>query len=174
MTDTIIMGEASESESEDISINDCSDDDECPPNTFDSNLSKSNQNISSQETKSSAIPQLLTSLNYKSIFSVFESSTSLFIGSKTSNSIDVNVKKQSVKQPESSPIFKNLEEKNVQLFNNLVFLKHLPYLKASKDLNTISQKLVTSQKIVHEIDDAMQRLKRECSNFNSLRTLDKN
>lgn len=73
-----------------------------------------------------------------------------------------------------SPLHKSLIEKNIQLNNNLRFLTYEPYSKAIKNLNSISQKLVISQRIILGLDDSVQQMSNNLQTLQQLINSDNN
>lgn len=180
MNDTVVLGEASESDSDEISLNS----QETVPSK-DTNVPQQSSHPSIEDAATQQQSQSQSSLpksGFKSILSVIapsneplsrliNSSSSLLLSTSQSSSSLSKLPKQeqagTINDDSRFPslLHKTLYSKNAQLYHSLVFIYNYPYIKASKDLNSISQKLVESQKIIQESDSAMQKLRRECSNL---------
>ena len=178
MSNNIVLGEAPESDCEDISLEDAESD-----RKFEAAIDQSSQDCTSFPKSSSdnrdnvlVIPR--PGLSYKTIFSVMKPGSKL-IG--LSSSVAAPSESHSSKSPTklnkndssgslvdskyNNPIYHSLYVKNYQLRNNLVHLCRQPYAKATKSLSSIDQELVKFQNIVHESDDIMQKLRHECENL---------
>lgn len=66
-----------------------------------------------------------------------------------------------------SALHKSLLAKNQQFYLCLAHLQRFPYEKATKDFNSISQRLVLIQKNMQDVNLAVTNLKRERKNLNT-------
>lgn len=66
-----------------------------------------------------------------------------------------------------SVLHRNLYTKNQQLHACLAHIHRHPFEQASQDLNTISQRLVSTQRIIQDVDVAVSKMKRDRDSFNS-------
>ena len=66
-----------------------------------------------------------------------------------------------------SLLHKSLYSKNRQLYACLNHIHRFPFEKAARDLHVISQRLVMVQKIVQEAEDATSKMKRERKNLDT-------
>lgn len=182
---TVVLGEASESDSEEISLND-----EIQVDARDEELDSSHGGASSatafsNDQASSQDDCGRPSIDMKrgpesSWLSFAEASSSLarlvayapynmLSGSKQATSLtrasDPRVNRRQEAINNLPLLHRTLYMKNQQLHACLDHAFKHPYTKASRDLNTISQRLVGVQRTIQEVEIGIANIKRERSNL---------
>lgn len=174
---TVVYGEASESDSEEIPL-DCEerqdyrvdsqsiDDDTkrdirsgMTERLFSTNTSKSDVNSSIFAFPSAA--SLARLANYSS-YNLLTSSGPFATTVVKKDPESIEIKSEVAELP---ILHRTLYTKNQQLSACLAHLKRHPYEKAAKDFHTISQRLVGVQKAIQDANIAVHKLKREQKNL---------
>lgn len=183
---TIVLGEASESDSEEISLNDeiqvdardeeldsSHDSSSVPASAHDVNPNQTNSSASMVPTgskkgygaswlqftdASSSLAKLATYTPYSLLSATMQTANSSKATEITSNP------RQNLANS-SSILHRTLYIKNQQLHACLDHAFKQPYTKASRDLNTISQRLVGVQRIMQEVEIGVANIKRERYNI---------
>lgn len=185
---TVILGEASESDSEEIPLGEDyptktksyvrTNDEHSETGEAPSQIPQAGQNKYSDVNVQSEDPN--KSKNFgrgmfgSSIFASISSVSSLarlanyspynllnpVIGAQNQ---DKNPAKNFINQ--LSPLHRTLYTKNQQLYACLAHVYRHPYEKANKDIQSINQRLVNVQKTIQELDSEIMKIKREEKNL---------
>lgn len=149
LKETVVFGEASESENEEC---------ESPLDTSDSTGSRREEKSYDRKRASGLLSLSSTSSTVISKLLSYQTQNQNIPDSPGSSA---NIRKD----PNALPLLhKTLYTKNQQLYHCLCHLLRHPYEQAAKDLHIISQRLVDTQKILQNVDALIVRLKRELLN----------
>lgn len=142
---TLIYGEAPESESEDVDSQN------------ESTESIRVTNIKTESSEEEAKQGSLFSLGSSNVLS------KLFRGkSQLQDRSPNDLASKDKKTINSLPLLhRTLHSMNQQLYHSIGHLRRHPYDKASKDLHSLSQRLVDTQKIVQDIDNNVMKIKKD-------------
>lgn len=174
---TVILGEASESDSEEISLGEdnesCMQDYDNDVNSVTSNPEQEESSTNVSEDKNSnkrrgfsssflATLGSAASLSRLANYSPYNLLGQVGIRNQAQSLVTDKSKSRDTRD-DYSLLHKTLYSKNQQLFASLSHLYKHPYEKASKDLYNISQRLVNVQKTLQDVDSAITKLKKDKS-----------
>lgn len=134
---TVILGEASESDNEDISLDEDNDE--------------------SKSTQASPVGNLSTPKFTSAAPHSSRASANSFLTNRPTKVS--NIGKPPTKYQYPSLLHETLYSKNRQLYACLAHLHRHPYEKAANDFHTIGQRLVNVQKTIQDVDSAITRIK---------------
>lgn len=177
---TVILGEASESDTEEILldedsqvINNCELDENGHERTIPARtLSELNQNLTKHNrteigngSKGGFGTSLFSSLGSSIPKLVNYSPYNLLTTNTFQNATSISTKTSVETQISLSPLHKTLYTKNQQLYASLAHLYRHPYEKTSKGFHSLSQRLVGVQKTLQDVDNAVMKIIRESKNL---------